>query len=384
MTLSRPHPILALRRRRWSRAERQAAEVEARSKIKDLRRYRSPVQVCPRGCGYHEMARRDLRMHTAKWGRSEVIAEFVFETRNCPECGAPLAKKCARCKQENLAPVVDLCRSCGLPQPWAAERREGAERSAIRLWRPESKKKRKKKTKVEMRVNDPARRLYRYATEKKRKGKRKRRKTKRGDVWVIEGDIVQLDVHAVVSNDDVDGQMWAQVARSIKKAAGEGVERLAQEGKPFKLGDAWVTTPGNLQQMKNIVHVASMNRQGETSEDTVEKSLASALELAVRKGHKSIALACFGIATIGRNRWFEIFAETTVAFYGDPGNFKKRKDRLAIVLVLFEPAEKFEEEVETLEQMLHAAWVRAGEPASGKPEWQPTAGETSGEVAISR
>ena len=125
------HPIAHRRSRRKRQAEERALEDKARRKgLKNLRRYRTPVQVCPRGCGYHEIARRDLILKDGGKGRrgwAEVTAAFVFETNNCPKCGAPLLRKCARCHRKILAPVVDLCRACGLPQPWAAERRAGTD-----------------------------------------------------------------------------------------------------------------------------------------------------------------------------------------------------------------------------------------------------------------
>jgi O-acetyl-ADP-ribose deacetylase (regulator of RNase III) len=368
MTIKRwRHPILYSRNRRWH----QAQETIKEEGIQNLRHYRTPVQVCPRGCGYHELARRDVMFRPSRPGWAEPTATFKFETKNCTKCGAPLVGKCARCKQDILAPVVDLCRSCGLPQPWAAERRAGTDRASIRLWRPEKKRKRKAKAKegVESRVNDPARRLYRSQRKKKKK-KGKGKKEILGDLWVIDGNIVQLDVDAVVSNDDVDGQMWTQVARAIKQAAGEGVERLAQEGKPFKLGHAWVTTPGNLQQMKGIIHVASMNRRGESTVGTVKECLAAALQLAAENEYRSIGIGAIGLAAIDRETWFKAFAETTVSFLSGDAKPKGRKVPLSIVLVLFEPP-KFEEEVERLRRAVYDEWVRIDKPADGKPKWKP-------------
>ena len=264
----RPRPIAGLRRWRWRRAEAD--------NVDDLRGYRVPVQVCPRGCDHHELARRDLLIRTAFSGRAEMHTAFTFETTNCPECGARMARRCARCKHEILAPVVDRCRFCGLPQAWAAERRAGADRASIRLWRPEPDDVRES----ERRVHDPALLLY--------------RRKDRGDIWVLDGDITRLDVDAIVSNDDVDGQMWAQVARAIRVAAGEGVERLAQEGKPFRLGHAGVTAPGSLQQLKGIVHVAAMSRHGESTLDTVRECLVAALKVAAAERYESSGVAAQG------------------------------------------------------------------------------------------
>lgn len=366
----------------------RAAIAEAeKADLENPHHYRTPVQVCPRGCEYHELARRDVSVHTGVWGRAEVTASFVFETQSCPHCGAPLVGECARCEEDIFAPVMDLCRVCGLPQPWAAERRAGADLASKRHWRPEEEKDKKKGRDIDespaSRANDPADLLFEWIKNKEKKGEKKRKKKKnqaeqerRGDVWVIEGDLVQLDVAAVVSNDDVDGQMWAQVARAIKKAAGEGVERMAQEGKPFTPGQAWVTTAGSLEHLRGIIHVASMDRRGVTTQETVQKALLAALEAAVARDYPSIALAPFGIATIGHDAWFEMFAQTTVSFLSDPENFEESEVPLSIVLVLFEPVD-FEEEIETLRRLTHEAWVGLGEPEKGKPSWHPEPAETA-------
>jgi O-acetyl-ADP-ribose deacetylase (regulator of RNase III) len=313
-----------------------------------------PVQVCPRGCEYRELARRDLLARTRFLGRAALHVSYTFETTNCPECGARLARECARCKNGIFAPVADRCQFCGLPQPWASERRAGAERASIRLWRkepddvPES----------ERRVHDPALPLYRSHTN--------------GDVWVIDGDIAHLAVDAVVSNDDVDGQMWAQVARAIKNAAGEGVERLAQEGKPFKLGNAWLTTPGALGQMKHIIHVASMSRHGESTIKTVRECLVAALAVADEKHFESVGIAAIGSgpAAINPAEWFRVFAETTIAHLDVDSRDQPRMPRLAIVLVLFEPPD-FEAELRTLQRAFFDAWEKTGKPAGGEPDWRP-------------
>jgi hypothetical protein len=174
------HPIKHSRNQRWLKAQATAREEGSQ----DLRHYRTPVQVCPRGCGYHELARRDVMFRPGPPGLAEPVATFKFETKNCTKCGAPLVGNCARCKEDILAPVVDLCRRCGLPQPWAAERRAGADRASIRLWRPEKKKKQQARREKggESRVNDPARRLYSSKKRKKNKKGAKGKKQALGDI----------------------------------------------------------------------------------------------------------------------------------------------------------------------------------------------------------
>ena|GEM_PF-5079 len=351
-----PHPLLHLRR--W-RQRRRAGIVDLEKDGELFERFygfRTPIQVCPRGCGFDEQARRDLIVRSGIWGRATVTPSVTFETSHCPRDGATLIRQCARCERPVFAPVVDHCEFCGVPQPWAAKRRAGAERASLRRWRRSAEE----IAKDVDRAHDPALRLY-SASPSATRGRL-------GNVWVLDGEIARLDVDAVISNDDVDGQMWSQSARAIKSAAGEGVERLAQEGKPFRLGHAWSTDAGDLTQMQKIIHVASMSRYGKSNIETVRACLSAAFELAAKEGLRSIGLTAFGTdpAAIDMEEWFKVFAETTVEFLHRGAREEKPKE-ISIVLVLFE-RRGFAEEVEKLRHAFRRAWVKSGKQWTGKPE----------------
>jgi O-acetyl-ADP-ribose deacetylase (regulator of RNase III) len=338
----------------------------------DLHGYRTPIQVCPRGCEYHELARREVVARTRITGRAATHVAFRFEITNCPKCGAQLARACPRCERDIVAPLAALCHFCGLPQPWASERRAGIERASLLRW-----------SKDDDRANAPADPLYTTDGE-------------HGGVWVIEGDVVQLNVDTVISDNDVDGQMWAQVARAIKIAAGEGVERLAQEGKPFKLGDAWWTSAGNLRQMRGIIHVASMDRNGGSKLEIVRDCLAAAFIRAGEHQCESIGVAAIGSgpASISLSKWSRTFAGVAVKHLEEMAQKRNAKEAeakavdlppLSIVLVLFEPAD-FAADRALLERSIWYAWVKAGRPPGGEPktrltQWRRLRLTVSAEVA---
>jgi O-acetyl-ADP-ribose deacetylase (regulator of RNase III)/predicted RNA-binding Zn-ribbon protein involved in translation (DUF1610 family) len=341
-------------RRRWRRAQARNTE--------DLRGYRTPIQVCPRGCEFHEPARRDVLTRTGISGRATMHVAFAFETATCPLCGAPLTRRCARCENEFYAPVVDRCQFCGLPPPWAAERRADVERADAQEWRERKG------------VNDPARPLYRNGVG--------------GAIVVTEGDIARIAVDAVVSNDDVDGQMWAQVSRAIKSAAGSDVERMAREEKPYKLGQAWLTKAGTMK-LKGIIHVAAMGHHGEATEEVVRESLTNAFAIADKEGYESLGLAAIGSgpASIDPERWLQIFADVSIKHLRRDVK-AERNPRLSIVLVLFEPSD-FENTVHSLHRAVWQSWItlprreRWGKPNRileswwremlGRPRWWLTA-----------
>jgi len=346
------HPLRANRRWRWRRRRERRHE--------SLAGYSTPAQVCPHGCGFRELARREWLARTSILGAAVVQVTFTFETTNCPECGALLARECPRCHADVLAPVRDRCESCGLPQPWARERRAGIDRRKTRYWHPENKL-----------AHAPAIPVYEV--------------DKRGTIWVIEGNVAQLAVNSVVSNDTVDGQMWAQVARSIKTAAGAEVERLAQEGAPFALGEAWATSAGNLKQMSRIIHVSSMSRTGRTSPKAVRESLAAALDQAHKmadvpdaeildaemdsaknpeKNFFSVGIATIGMATIPPKEWFDIFAGVALDDLHRPLQ-KEEHRQLAIILALFEPPD-LKCELRWLEEAIQRSWRRHGKPEDAR------------------
>jgi len=320
-----------LRRLRSREDEEEPTTSEAELEAFEERRL--PMQVCPRGCEYQETARREVLTRTKLWGRVAIDLDFDFETINCPKCGAQLVRSCARCEKPILAPASERCQFCGLPHPWAAERRAGAERPKVRLWRP-----------GEPGANAPALELCPGA---------------RGSLWVLEGDITQLKVDAVVSNDDVEGRMWAEVARAIRKAAGEEIAQRAQDGRPYAPGMAWWTEAGRLSQsMKGIVHVASMNRWGKSNIALIRKSLISAMDLAVKKDCESLGVATIGSGpeAIDLYQWLQDVVAAIVEWLEAPGPTSKQP-RLDVVLVLFEP-EDFSKACATIQKAVATATVR--------------------------
>lgn len=321
---------IRLQRRPWYRAKR---EYEV-----NLHDYRTPVQVCPRGCEFREPARRDVLTRT-RLARALLQVSHRFETSSCPKCGSPLTKACARCGREIYAPVADRCQFCGIPQPWAEERRAAAERSSVQRWQKEKG------------VNEPAKLLYANP-----KG--------RGDLWVIEGDITRLEVDAIVSNDDVDGQMWSRVSSAIKRAAGEDIERQAQEDKPYRLGQAWWTNAGDLP-IEGIVHVASLDRHGECEIKTVKACVKNAIAKAIERKHRSLAIAAIGSGpdSIDEWQWFDIFSEVAVK---ELSLKAPAKEHLSIVLVLFEPGD-FDTTLLFLRRAVWEAWRRLGAGRPGEP-----------------
>ncbi|HUE12588.1 MAG TPA: macro domain-containing protein [Planctomycetaceae bacterium] len=162
----------------------------------------------------------------------------------------------------------------------------------------------------------------------------------------MEGDITTFAIDAVISNDDVEGRMWAAVASSIKSAAGADIERDSVSRGPYSLGSAWFTYGGNLP-TKGVIHVAAMDRNGKSGGlDTIRTCVRSALEEAVKRQMESVALAPIGTypQTVALDTWLKEIAPEVLKFFRDTASVK-----LAVLLVLYEP-DNFNELVQLLRE----------------------------------
>lgn len=237
---------------------------------------RMRVQVCPSGCHYVQSAGKNLVRQGGRFGRAEPKVEYQWETSHCPVCGARLVRQCGRCAGAILAPVPAHCEFCGVPHPWAAERQSGR-RTEPRKWLPDPKSKEESR--------QFARLLHRVDG--------------RGELLIIEADVTQLDVDAIVSDDDVDGRMWSHIASEIKRQAGHDVETEAMEHGPFRQGSAWCGRPGALDHLKYIVHVFIWNRRGQTDKNLLRAGVRSALCEATKYALASLAVPAMGTDPAG-------------------------------------------------------------------------------------
>jgi O-acetyl-ADP-ribose deacetylase (regulator of RNase III)/predicted RNA-binding Zn-ribbon protein involved in translation (DUF1610 family) len=251
------------------------------------------------------------------------VVQFTFEASACPECGSALLTECNRCGEPILFPAEGHCEFCGVPQPWAPERLATPRRTRGRSW-----------------------------TDTPRDGRIGAKQVNiggRGTLWLIEGDVTEFAVGAVISDDDVEGRMWTQVASAIKRAAGEDVEYRSMRKRPYALGDAWKTESGGLEDVQTIIHVALMDRRGNTKIEHVERCIENAFAIAARDGLESVALATIGTGSHGvdPDEWLTCVARVVV-------DFLYRQEAaaaapLAILVVLYEP-ESFRETFHRFEE----------------------------------
>lgn len=130
-------------------------------------------------------------------------------------------------------------------------------------------------------------------------------KIKDTEIRVIQGDITELQVDAIVNAANNKLVMGGGVAGAIKRKAGKSIEEEAVKLGPIKIGETVVTGAGNLP-AKFVIHAATMGlpacRQAGillTDEAKIRDSTANALKRADELKIKSVAFPAMGCGVGG-------------------------------------------------------------------------------------
>jgi O-acetyl-ADP-ribose deacetylase len=117
-------------------------------------------------------------------------------------------------------------------------------------------------------------------------------------VEVEEADITQLELDAIANAANTDLRHGGGVAGAIARAGGPAVQRESTERAPIGLGEAVVTTAGEMP-ARWVIHAATMELGGPTSAEIIRKATASTLRVAEEVGANSLALVAFGTGVGG-------------------------------------------------------------------------------------
>ena len=117
-------------------------------------------------------------------------------------------------------------------------------------------------------------------------------------ILLSEGDITKADVDATVNAANNDLQMGGGVAGAIRRAGGPAIQEECNRIGPIPLGEAAITTGGNLK-AKYVIHAASMRLGDRTTEENLIASTKNSLLRAEEKGLKSIAFPAIGTGIAG-------------------------------------------------------------------------------------
>lgn len=117
-------------------------------------------------------------------------------------------------------------------------------------------------------------------------------------IEITQGDITDADVDAIVNAANNDLELGAGVAGAIRRKGGPSIQEECHRIGSIPLGEAAITGGGNLQ-AKYVIHAASMQLGGRTTDESLEASTRNSLRRAEEKGLTSIAFPAVGTGIAG-------------------------------------------------------------------------------------
>jgi O-acetyl-ADP-ribose deacetylase (regulator of RNase III) len=117
-------------------------------------------------------------------------------------------------------------------------------------------------------------------------------------IQFLKGDITEMAVDAIVNAANTDLVMAEGVAGAIRRKGGERIEEACNEIAPIRLGEAAVTTAGNLKAFY-VIHAASMQPGGKTTAESLRLAMHNTLLRAEEKALKSLAFPALGAGAAG-------------------------------------------------------------------------------------
>src|SRR5271166_3976229 len=148
-----------------------------------------------------------------------------------------------------------------------------------------------------------------------------------------QGDLTEADCEAVVNAANTDLILGAGVAGAIRTRGGPQIQAECDRLSPIRLGQAAVTSGGNLK-ARYVIHAAAMHLGGRASETSLRNATRNSLKRAAEKGIKSIAFPAIGtgIAGFPMNQCAEVMLEE-IRDYLKSGRIPER-----VEMVLFDGA----------------------------------------------
>ncbi len=119
-----------------------------------------------------------------------------------------------------------------------------------------------------------------------------------GKIILLQGDLTEMDVDAIVNAANNDLQLGGGVAGAIRRKGGESIQRKCDAIGSIPVGGAAITTGGNLR-ARYVIHAASMQLGGETTARALKSATAHALRIASEQGLRTIAFPAVGTGIAG-------------------------------------------------------------------------------------
>jgi len=119
-----------------------------------------------------------------------------------------------------------------------------------------------------------------------------------GRIRLVEGDICEAEVDAIVNAANTELVLGAGVAAAIRERGGPTVQAECERLAPIAVGEAALTDAGQLPS-RHVIHAASMEPGGQTTEEALRAATRRSLELAHERGLRSVAFPAIGTGVGG-------------------------------------------------------------------------------------
>jgi O-acetyl-ADP-ribose deacetylase (regulator of RNase III) len=119
-----------------------------------------------------------------------------------------------------------------------------------------------------------------------------------GRIVLLEGDLTEQAVDAIVNAANSNLQLGAGVAGAIREKGGPSIQTECDRIGPIAVGEAAVTGAGKLP-ARFVIHAAGMALGGRADEPSVRSAMRAALERARERGCRSVAVPAIGAGIAG-------------------------------------------------------------------------------------
>src|ERR1700686_2226858 len=152
-------------------------------------------------------------------------------------------------------------------------------------------------------------------------------------IVLLQGDLTEMDVDAIVNAANNDLQLGGGVAGAIRRKGGEAIQRECDAIGSIPIGGAAITVGGNLR-ARFVIHAASMQLGGETTARALRLATAHSLRIATERKLRSIAFPAVGtgIAGFPLPECAQIMLHEVVEYLKTPTSLEK------VYFVLFDAA----------------------------------------------
>lgn len=157
------------------------------------------------------------------------------------------------------------------------------------------------------------------------------------EIKIVQGDITELKVDAIVNAANNKLVMGGGVAGAIKRKGGKVIEEEATKLGPIEIGAAVATSAGSLP-AKYVIHAATMGMNFETDEVKIRDSAKASLGVAEELKIKSIAFPALGCGVGG----FPLLASAKIMAQETLKHLRQGKSDLKEIIFCLYDKEAFE------------------------------------------